>query len=65
MLAKPICDVNGFPRLFFAGEHTNRQHTATVHGAYLSGLREAANVANNILGPVITEDSEDLDKFDK
>ncbi len=33
-------------RLFFAGEATNRQHYATVHGAYLSGVRAAAEIAN-------------------
>jgi len=32
-------------RLFFAGEHTNRRYAATVHGAYLSGLRAARQVA--------------------
>jgi len=47
--------VGGFPkdydalaepagRLFFAGEATNRRYPATVHGAFLSGLRAAAEV---------------------
>ena len=38
------------PRLFFAGEHTVRNYPATVHGAMLSGLREAARVANQFIG---------------
>jgi monoamine oxidase len=31
-------------RLFFAGEHTNPTNPATTHGAWLSGLRAAADV---------------------
>ena len=32
--------------LFFAGEATHRQYPATVHGAYLSGLRAAQEVVS-------------------
>ena len=38
-LAAPLAD-----RLFFAGEATHRAHSATVHGAYLSGRREAERI---------------------
>ena len=31
-------------KLFFAGEHTNKQYLGTVHGAYLSGIRVGAQV---------------------
>lgn len=31
-------------RLFFAGEHTNKEYFSTVHGAYLSGIREADKI---------------------
>jgi lysine-specific histone demethylase 1 len=37
-------------RLFFAGEHTIRNYPATVHGAFLSGLREGAHIADEFLG---------------
>ncbi|KAI3342742.1 Sec1-like protein [Ustulina deusta] len=38
--------------LFFAGEHTTNTHPATVHGAYLSGLRAASEVLGAMLGPI-------------
>ena len=40
-LAAPVMD-----RVFFAGEATYIENLATVNGAYLSGLREAANISN-------------------
>ncbi len=39
LLAQPLAD-----RLFFAGEATYRRFPGTVHGAYLSGMREAERV---------------------
>ena len=46
VMAKPI------DNLFFAGEHTCGTHPATVHGAYISGLRAASEVLDAILGPI-------------
>ena len=46
-------------RLLFAGEATCRQHWACVHGAHVSGLREAARVLDDksVLPPLrLTED---------
>jgi monoamine oxidase len=49
-LSKPICDHNSnstgrhhhpVPRIMFAGEHTTRYYPSTIHGAFLSGVREA------------------------
>jgi len=39
-LARPVGET-----LLFAGEATSATYPATVHGAYLSGLREARRVA--------------------
>jgi len=46
----PTTGAAGLPRMFFAGEHTIRNYPATVHGAFLSGLREAGRVADQFLG---------------
>jgi monoamine oxidase len=42
-LAAPVAD-----RLFFAGEHTHRNHPATAHGAFLSGIRAAEELYSAI-----------------
>ena len=41
-LAEPLAG-----RLLFAGEATYRHHWASAHGAYVSGLREAARLLND------------------
>ena len=41
-LAQPIDD-----RVFFAGEATHRSYPGTVHGAYLSGIREANRIVKS------------------
>ncbi|KAJ5109150.1 Winged helix-turn-helix transcription repressor DNA-binding [Penicillium angulare] len=38
--------------LHFAGEATCGTHPATVHGAYISGLRAAAEVIESTVGPI-------------
>ncbi|XP_055337147.1 lysine-specific histone demethylase 1A-like [Paramacrobiotus metropolitanus] len=44
-LAEPI-DVAGKPRVCFAGEHTEYSFPGTMHGAFLSGMREATRIAD-------------------
>ncbi|XP_062097101.1 lysine-specific histone demethylase 1 homolog 1 [Humulus lupulus] len=39
-----LAESTGDGRVFFAGEATNKQYPATMHGAFLSGMREAANI---------------------
>jgi len=43
VLAEPVGK-----RLFFAGEHTHRDHPSTVHGAYLSGERAAGEILSSL-----------------
>lgn len=42
-LAEEVSD-----KLFFAGEHTEANYFSTVHGAYLSGIREADKIIDLI-----------------
>lgn len=46
LMAQPVGN------LHFAGEATCGTHPATVHGAFLSGLRVAADVMESMAGPV-------------
>ncbi|KAF7547224.1 hypothetical protein G7046_g9069 [Stylonectria norvegica] len=46
VMARPIGN------LFFAGEHTIGTHPATVHGAYISGLRAASEILESMIGPI-------------
>jgi hypothetical protein len=43
--------------IHFAGEATCGTHPATVHGAYLSGLRAAAEIVESLLGPIQVQQS--------
>lgn len=38
--------------LHFAGEATCATHPATVHGAYISGLRAASEIMDELIGPI-------------
>jgi hypothetical protein len=48
-------DILGEPveqKVFFAGEATCRTHPATVHGAYMSGLRVASEILEAFIGKI-------------
>lgn len=47
LMAQPVGN------LHFAGEATCGTHPATVHGAFLSGLRVAAEVMESMVGPIV------------
>ncbi|PPR94207.1 hypothetical protein GOBAR_AA26465 [Gossypium barbadense] len=61
----------GDGRVFFAGEATNKQYPATMHGAFLSGMREAANMLrvarrrSLILSDKVNNDLEKCDTLNK
>ena len=40
-MSEPISGEDGRPLILFAGEHTTPYHPSTIHGAFLSGIREA------------------------
>ncbi|KAL8944224.1 MAG: hypothetical protein Q9211_000654 [Gyalolechia sp. 1 TL-2023] len=46
VMARPVGN------LHFAGEATCGTHPATVHGAYISGLRAASEIIEELLGPI-------------
>lgn len=47
LLARPIGE-----SVFFAGEATERNYPATVHGAYLSGIRAANEILTSMIGEI-------------
>ena len=49
-IARPTYDNT----LFFAGEGASRTHPATVHGAFLSGLRAASDILDTFIGRMDT-----------
>jgi hypothetical protein len=50
-------------RLFFAGEATTRKHPATMHGAFFTGLREAARITGSVVARRRTGAGEQVPDF--
>ena len=64
-LAEPVADPTGINRLFFAGEHTFRASPGSAPGAWLSGIRAAAEIADQFLGqPFVKTQKECVDLSD-
>ncbi|EIN10068.1 hypothetical protein PUNSTDRAFT_52155 [Punctularia strigosozonata HHB-11173 SS5] len=62
-LIQPLSDKNGVERLFWAGEATMKGSSrGTTHGAFLSGIREAARMIgrDEIVEKVVKADEEDF-----
>lgn len=49
-LMEPIKTSDGVSRIYFAGEHTSLHHNNTIQGAWMSGMRVAADMANEHIG---------------
>lgn len=49
-LMKPLVTPEGKNRVYFAGEHTSSNYTSTLQGAWMSGSRAAADLANDHIG---------------
>ncbi|EFO95716.1 CRE-SPR-5 protein [Caenorhabditis remanei] len=49
-LMKPLKTSDGKNRVYFAGEHTSSSYAATIQGAWMSGARAAADIANDYVG---------------
>uniref|UniRef100_A0A8R1DF79 SWIRM domain-containing protein n=1 Tax=Caenorhabditis japonica TaxID=281687 RepID=A0A8R1DF79_CAEJA len=50
-LIEPLKTKDGENRVYFAGEATSAQHLNTIQGAWTSGMRAAADLANDHNGP--------------
>ncbi|KXS20303.1 amine oxidase [Gonapodya prolifera JEL478] len=47
-LIEPLVDIEGNPRVFFAGEHASKRHFSYQHGALMSGYSAATAVQETV-----------------